>query len=73
MNILRDQYKALLNLSKNKDIVIMCPDKGSGVIIMNRTDYSRAHKLFGYLNARRCDFNINIIIPTRKSPLSASN
>ena len=35
--------------------------------------YSRAHKLFGHLNARRCDFNINIIIPTRKPPLSVSN
>ena len=32
--------------------------------------YSRARKLFGHLNARRCDFNINIIIPTRKPPLS---
>ena len=35
--------------------------------------YSRARKLFGHLNARRCDFNINIIIPTRKPPLSVSN
>ena len=34
--------------------------------------YSRASKLFGRLNARRCDFNINIIIPTRKPPLSVS-
>ena len=38
MNIPRDQYRALVNLSKNKDIVIKCPDKGSGVVIMNRTD-----------------------------------
>ena len=35
--------------------------------------YSRAHKLFGHLNARRWDFNITIIIPTRKPPLSVSN
>ena len=35
--------------------------------------YSRAGKLFGHLNARRCDFNINIIIPTRKPPLSVRN
>ena len=39
MNIPRDQYKALLNLPMNKDIVIMCPDKGSGVVIMNRAGY----------------------------------
>ena len=37
------------------------------------TVYSRARKLFGHLNARRCDFNIDIIIPTRKPPLSVSN
>ena len=41
--------------------------------IMYSVIYSRAHKLFGHLNARRCDFNINIIIPTRKPPLSVSN
>ena len=35
--------------------------------------YSRARKLFGHLNARRRDFNINIIIPTRKPPLSVRN
>ena len=35
--------------------------------------YSRARKLFGHLNARRCDFKINIIIPTRKPPLSVRN
>ena len=35
--------------------------------------YNRARKLFGHLNARRCDFNINIIIPTRKPPLSVRN
>ena len=35
--------------------------------------YCRAHKVFGHLNARRCDFNINIIIPTRKPPLSVRN
>ena len=35
--------------------------------------YSRARKLFGHLNVRRCDFNINIIIPTRKPLLSVKN
>ena len=37
------------------------------------SNYSRARKSFGHLNARRCDFNIDIIIPTRKPPLSVSN
>ena len=39
LNIPRDQYNALLELSKNEDIIIMCPDKGSGVVILNKTDY----------------------------------
>ena len=39
LNIPKDQYKALLNLSKNKDIIVTNPDKGSGVVIMNKTDY----------------------------------
>ena len=38
-NIPREQYVALVNLSKNKDIIITNPDKGSGVVILNRTDY----------------------------------
>ena len=39
LNIPKDQYKALSNLSKNKDIIVTNPDKGSGVVIMNKTDY----------------------------------
>ena len=41
LNIPRDQYKALVNLSKNKDIIITCPDKGSGVVILNKDEYLR--------------------------------
>ena len=41
INIPREQHLALKNLSKNKDIVITIPDKGSGVIILNRADYVR--------------------------------
>ena len=41
LNIPRDQYKALVSLSKNKDIIITCPDKGSGVVILNKDDYLR--------------------------------
>ena len=39
LNIPKEEYDALIALSKNTDIIISRPDKGSGVIIMNRTDY----------------------------------
>ena len=39
LNIPREQYIALVNLSKNKDIIITYLDKGSGVVILNRMDY----------------------------------
>ena len=39
INILREQHQALKNLSKNENIIITIPDKGSGVIILNRVDY----------------------------------
>ena len=39
LNIPRDQYNALLELSKNEDIIITCPDKGSGIVILNKADY----------------------------------
>ena len=39
LNISRDQYNALLELSKNEDIIITCPDKGSGIVILNKADY----------------------------------
>ena len=35
-------HKVLHNLRKNKDIVILKPDKGNGVVILNRTDYSKS-------------------------------
>ncbi|KAL9964557.1 hypothetical protein ACROYT_G028213 [Oculina patagonica] len=33
------KYKILKELRKNPDIVILKPDKGNGVVILNRTDY----------------------------------
>ena len=39
MNIPREQHKALQELSKNTDIIITVPDKGSGVVILNKQDY----------------------------------
>ena len=38
-NIPQEEHDALKRLSKNKDIIITKPDKGSGVVIMNRSDY----------------------------------
>ena len=29
----------VLELSKNEDIIITCPDKGSGIVILNKADY----------------------------------
>ena len=40
-NISRNQLTTLVNLSKDENIVILKPDKGSGVVILNRSDYTR--------------------------------
>ena len=40
-NISREERHALHNLSKNQDIRVMKPDKGSGDVIMNTVDYNR--------------------------------
>ena len=34
------KYKILKNLRKKQDIIITKPDKGNGVIILNRKDYN---------------------------------
>ena len=34
-------YKILNQLRKNKDIVFLKPDKGNGIVILNRTDYNK--------------------------------
>ena len=36
------QHRVLLNVRKNKDIVITKPDKGNGVVILNRKLYNNA-------------------------------
>jgi len=38
-NLSRYELRALLDLRKNKDIVIKKGDKNSGIVIMNRSDY----------------------------------
>ena len=38
-NISKEEVKALNNLVENKDFVIQKTDKGSNVIILNRSDY----------------------------------
>ena len=36
------QHRVLQNLRKNKDIIIMKPDKGNGVVILDRKLYNNA-------------------------------
>ena len=38
-NISKDDIKSLKNLSKRDDIVVCKPDKGQGVVILNKVDY----------------------------------
>ena len=40
-NLTCDERQALINLSKNKDIVVTKADKGNAVVIQNRTDYMK--------------------------------
>ena len=47
-NLPEDEYKALLRLSKNKNIIITRPDKGNGIVIMNKQDY--LSKMYDILN-----------------------
>ena len=35
----KDDVQVLINLGKNRNIIISKPDKGNGVVIQNRTDY----------------------------------
>ena len=39
LNISKVELLALKNLSRNKEIVVLHPDKGNRVVILNRTDY----------------------------------
>ena len=39
LNISKAELSALKNLSKNRDLVILRPDKGNGVVILNKVDY----------------------------------
>ncbi|KAL5263627.1 hypothetical protein ACHWQZ_G008854 [Mnemiopsis leidyi] len=39
LNIPKEEFRALKELSKNSEIVILKPDKGSGIVILNRSDY----------------------------------
>ena len=39
LNISKAELSALKKLSKDRDIVILRPDKGNGVVILNKADY----------------------------------
>ena len=47
-NLTKDEWKGLLPLKKNTDIVIKKADKDSAVVIMNTTDYLKEG--YGQLN-----------------------
>ena len=49
-NLPKDEYKALLNLSKNKNIIVTRPDKGNGIIILDKHDYLT--KMYEIVNDR---------------------
>jgi len=34
-----EKFKVLMELKKDKNIVILKPDKGSGVVVLGRSDY----------------------------------
>ena len=38
-NISKEENNALKNLAKDKSIVVMKPDKGNGIVLMNKADY----------------------------------
>ena len=39
-NVKKEEVSALQNLAKNKDIMCLPPDKGRGVVVMDRQDYN---------------------------------
>ena len=39
INVSKAELAALRNLSKNKNLVILRPDKGNGIVILNKSDY----------------------------------
>ena len=40
-NLSKEEFTALQNLSKNKDLIIQKSDKGNSVVIVQRQDYLR--------------------------------
>ena len=45
-NITKEEYDALKKLSKDKSIVILKPDKGNGVVLLNKCDYkNKVHEV----------------------------
>ena len=60
-NLFGNQLKCLKDLNKNKDIVIIKPDKGVGVVILNSIYYKR--KMYDILNDKikftKCSNNVS--------------
>ena len=47
-NLTKEEYNCLLNLAKDKSIIIVKPDKGNGVVLMNKEEY--VEKMLQILN-----------------------
>ena len=58
---------ALRLLSKNKDIIITKPDKGFGIVILNRTDYiENVEAILSYTNKFKLSPNTDVYEISRK-------
>ena len=38
-NLTKEEYNCILNLSKDESIIVVKPDKGNGVVLMNKEEY----------------------------------
>ena len=64
-NIRKSVLQALKGLANNKDLVINKPDKGNGVVIMDRTDYvSKVMDILGDPQKFRENPNVDLYKPT---------
>ena len=66
LNISQHEYSLLVNLSKNKDIVIQKTDKGNAVVLINRTDYDSS--MLAILNDT--SKFVKLVVPPNKSVLN---
>jgi len=66
-NISKDEVKALINLKKDKNIVVLPADKGKAIVVMNRRDYQE--KLHELLDDRK---TYQKITDKRRNPVTST-